>query len=329
MTLTLKPYTNGLFPAATDKGTGYSRVWIRDNIYTILGFDAQGDRQTVINALHGLLDIMLEHEEKIDWMIKQPHPKLRWRYIHPRYDKDGKELYEEWGNKQNDAIGALLWKIGTLSKEAPVIRNEDDKRIVQKLVQYLEAIEYWHDADNGMWEENEEIHASSIGACVAGLNAVADLAHVPLHLIAHGEQALQQLLPRESITKEVDLALLSLIYPYRVVSREQAQQIIDNIEQHLLREKGVIRYKGDYYYNKNGEAEWTMGLPWLAICHHMLGSTMQHAYYIRKTLEAVNDQGALPELYFSNSDKHNDNSPLMWAESLRIIAENEQEAALA
>jgi len=321
MTLPLKPYPNGLFPAATDKGTGYSRVWIRDNIYTILGLNAQGEKRTVISALHGLLDIMLDHEEKIDWMIKQPHPKLRWRYIHPRYDKDGRELFEEWGNKQNDAIGALLWKIGTMSKEIRILRNNDDKCILQKLVNYLAAIEYWHDSDNGMWEENEEIHASSIGACVAGLNAVTDLVHVPLHLLAHGEETLKQLLPRESNTKEVDLALLSLIYPYRVVSKRMAKHILDNIEEHLVRTKGVIRYKGDHYYNKNGEAEWTMGFPWLAICHDMLGNTLQHAYYLLKTRESINDQGELPELYYSGSSEHNDNSPLLWSESLKIIAQ--------
>src|SRR3989338_11689602 len=88
----------------------------------------------------------------------------------------------------NNAIGALLFKIAELlDKKLPVLRNLDDYRIIQKLVFYLESIEYWHDKDNGMWEEYEEIHASSVGACLAGLKAIAKIVDVPAELIKKGE----------------------------------------------------------------------------------------------------------------------------------------------
>jgi len=87
---------------------------------------------------------------------------------------------------------------------------------------------------------------------------------------------LKELLPRESRTKFVDLALLSLIYPYDVVTKKQREDILKNVKYLLLRERGVIRYKNDHYYNKNPdgyseEAEWTFGLSWLAIIHERLG----------------------------------------------------------
>ena len=207
-------------------------------------------------------------------MIKEPIPKAAFRYIHARYDPlTGEEIREEWGNKQNDAVGAILFKIGDLVKKGVLKLSDDDKRIVQKLVSYLAAIEYWKDADNGMWEENEEVHASSIGACVAGLQAVRGIVVVPEVLIAKGKEALNTLLPRESATKETDLALLSLIYPYNVVDEKQRDAILRNVEEKLLRERGVIRYVGDQYYNKNGEAEWTMGLAWLAIIYKPVSYT--------------------------------------------------------
>ena len=321
MKLKVQPYSNSLFPAANCRTTGYHRIWIRDNVYTSLGLEII-DINAAIKTIHALLDILLKHEYKIDWMIKQPHPKLRWRYIHPRYDEQGNEIWEEWGNKQNDAIGALLWRIGELNKKTNIIRDENDKRIIQKLVYYLEAIEFWHDKDNGMWEENEEIHASSVGACLAGLLSVQDIVQVPLRLIAHAEETLKQLLPRESKTKDVDLALLSLIYPYNIVTKEQAGMIIRNIENKLLRKRGVIRYLGDQYYYNGGEAEWTFGLPWLAICHKLLGNKEKHSFYLKKTKEALNDRGELPELYFANSEKHNENIPLAWSMSLKLVAES-------
>ena len=51
--------------------------------------------------------------------------------------------------------------------------------------------------------------------------------------------------PRESETKEVDMAQLSLIYPYNVVNSEQRDAILKNVEEKLLKEKGILRYIGE------------------------------------------------------------------------------------
>ncbi|MEM4243127.1 MAG: glycoside hydrolase family 15 protein, partial [Candidatus Woesearchaeota archaeon] len=297
------------------------RAWLRDNVYAALGLEAVGNHDAVVKTYKALLEVLKKHEYKIDWMIKEPMPKAAYRYIHARYDPvTGDEIKEEWGNKQNDAIGAILFKIGELVKKGILQLSDDDKRIVQKLVSYLAAIEYWHDADNGIWEENEEVHASSVGACVAGLQSVKGLVVVPQILIDNGKEALNRLLPRESMTKETDLALLSLIYPYNIVDEKQRNAILKNVEEKLLRDKGVIRYAGDRYYNKGGEAEWTMGLAWLAIIYKQLGMLDKHKLFLDKTKAAMNEQGELPELYFANSSEHNENTPLGWAQSLFVVA---------
>jgi len=314
-------YPNGLFAAAPSTETGYHRVWIRDNIYALLGFEAIGDYQTSTNAIHALLDIFKKYENKIDWMIKQPHPKERHRYIHPRYDENGNELQEEWGNKQNDAIGATLWKIGDLDKKIKFLRK-DDKEIIQKLVNYLGAIEYWHDKDNGMWEENEEVHASSVGACLAGLLAVQHIVDVPLHLIAHGEHALRNLLPRESVTKHVDLALLSLIWPYKIVTPKEKELILKNVEEELVKERGVCRYIGDWYYNNGFDAEWCFGFPWLAIIYRELDQEHKYQFYMNKARDTLTEDDEMPELYLGETSEYNENTPLGWAESLMTVAEH-------
>jgi GH15 family glucan-1,4-alpha-glucosidase len=315
-------YPSGLFAAAAQSvKTGYSRAWLRDNVYAALGLEAVGNYDAVVKTYRALLEILKKHEYKMDWMIKEPMPKAAFRYIHARYDPiTGDEIKEEWGNKQNDAIGAILFKIGELVRKGILQLSGDDKRIVQKLVSYLAAIEYWKDADNGMWEENEEVHASSVGACVAGLIAVKGIVVVPEVIIQKGREALNALLPCESATKETDLALLSLIYPYNIVDEKQRDAILKNVEENLLREKGVIRYEGDKYYNKDGEAEWTMGLAWLAIIYKQLGITNKHKFFVEKTKSAMNEQGELPELYFANSSQHNENTPLGWAQSLYLVA---------
>ncbi len=320
-------HPTGLFSASRmDVKTGYNLCWIRDTVYASLGLEAAKNMVAVVKTYRTLLDLLLKHEYKIDWMIRQPHPKAAFRYIHARYDPISMaEVWEEWGNKQNDAIGAVLFKIGELeSKGTRIIRNSTDVQILQKLVRYLEAIQYWHDADNGMWEEAEEVHASSIGACVAGLKAISKVSgiEVPKQLIENGEKALQQLLPRESATKEADLALLSLIYPYHIASLQQRDAILKNVEEKLARRKGMIRYLGDKYYSNGSEAEWTFGFPWLAIIYEQLNSPEKYAHYTRKTLEAMNENGEMPELYYGNTDRHNENTPLAWGQALCIVAMN-------
>ena len=314
-------YKTDLFSAAKkDVQTGYNLVWLRDNIYALLGFEAAKQFTQVRNTLRAILDILLKHEQKIDWAIEHK-PTHSYQFIHARYNPLTKEeIWQEWGNKQNDAIGAILFKIGELElKGKKIIRNKDDIRILQKVVNYLASIEYWHCPDNGMWEEAEELHASSIGACVAGLKKMQSIVDVNPSIIKKGEAALKKLLPKESATKDVDLALLSLIYPYNVVSPQIAEKILENVENHLVRERGVIRYKGDVYYSNGAEAEWTMGLPWLSIIYQQLKKPGKQSYYLLKTLNAMNSRGELPELYFGNTHEHNDNTPLAWSQSLAAV----------
>src|SRR5580698_3916093 len=165
-------YESGLF-AASKKGEseGYDKAWLRDNFYECLAFEVLGDYDTVHKTYRAILDIFKKHETKIDHAISQK-PEAAYQYIHPRYHPETfDEYWEEWGNKQNDSIGCVLFKIGELEKRRKgfIVDGADDVRVLQKLVWYLSTLEYWNDPDSGMWEENEEIHSSSVGACLAGL----------------------------------------------------------------------------------------------------------------------------------------------------------------
>lgn len=327
-------YGSGLFAASRkDVTTGYDKSWLRDNFYETTAFEVIGDWNTVEKTYQAILQILLKHEPKIDWAIKNK-PTHSYQYIHARFHPETfEEFWEEWGNKQNDAVGCILFRIGELEAhhKRSILKNDNRIRIVNKLVKYLSSIEYWHDRDSGMWEEDEELHASSVGACLAGLKSIARLSKIQVSqdLILKGQEALDVLLPRESKRKFVDLSLLSLIWPYNVVSDNQKQLILDNIEYHLRRKRGVIRYKGDRYYNKNidgvsEEAEWTFGLSWLAIIYEKLGNQEKAEGLIKELLRLDTPRG-LPELYFSNSREFNENTPLGWSESLFIVALYEME----
>ncbi len=317
----------GVFTASLDD-TFYNKAWLRDIYFITLGFFETGDMETTKNAAKALLTVFVKHKDKINWAIENK-PKEAWQYIHARFHPETfEEYWEEWGNSQNDAVGEVLNLIVTLELMGEsVVETDDERAMVQKIIDYLVNIEYWEDDDNGIWEENLEVHASSIGSCIAALKKAKQVnwLKVPEFAVENGELSLRALLPRESVTKFSDLALLTLIYPFAVTSEEETLEILKNVEYHLVKDKGVIRYKLDRYYNNNvdgfsEEAEWCFGLSWLSIIYAERGDKEKAYYYLRRAKSAVTPDGKVPELYYSHTDKPNENTPLGWAESMYVVA---------
>ncbi len=320
----------GLFTAsAHNVSTGYNKAWLRDAYFMSLGFSVTGEWDIVKKLGRALLQILLKHTDKIDWAIHNK-PSETWQYIHARYNPETfDEYWEEWGNKQNDAVAEVLYLFCELElAEHSILENDEERAMAQKLIDYLNNIEYWHDPDSGIWEENHELHASSVGAVVAALRLAKQVPFltVPDQMIERGENALRTLLPRESEQKFCDLALLSLIYPFRVVTDSERTEILSNVEYFLTRDMGVIRYRNDRYYNKNvrdgysEEAEWSMGLSWLSIIYAEMGNTEKALHYLERASRTINADGKIPELYYSHTTDSNENIPLGWAESMYVVA---------
>ncbi len=320
---------SGVFTAsAHNVATGYDKAWLRDIYFMTLGFLETGDLPVVQQAGKALLSVFVKHKDKINWAI-QNKPHATWQYIHARFNPDSfEEYWEEWGNSQNDAVGEVLNLLVELEfRGASVIETTEEREMLQMIIDYLVKLEYWKDADNGIWEEAMEVHSSSIGSCVAALKKATklDWLKVPVQAIENGEQALRSLLPRESVTKFADLALLSLIYPFAVTTESETIEILRNVEYHLTRDKGVIRYKLDRYYNNNEdgyseEAEWCFGLSWLAIIYAERGEKEKAYFYLRRAQKTVTAEGKVPELYYSHTEKPNGNTPLGWSESMYVVA---------
>lgn len=320
---------SGLFTAsASDVTTGYNKAWLRDIYFMTLGFKYAGEMDVVRDTAKALLAILSKHKEKIMWAVNN-RPYETWQFIHARYHPETfEEYWEEWGNKQNDAVGEVLYLIADCETSGnTVVTTDEERSLVQLLINYLNAIEYWHDADSGIWEENQEVRASSIGSVVCALREASKLPYVtiPDGMIQHGEKALRDLLPRETETRFCDLALLSLIFPFEVTTEEETVKILNNVEYFLTRDRGVIRYRNDRYYNNNRdgyseEAEWSMGLAWLAIIYAKRGDKEKAEDFLERAGKTINKDGLIPELFFSHTENSNDNIPLGWAESMYVVA---------
>lgn len=342
-------------------GDRYNVFWLRDIMYATYANEYVGAYDKMIESYRLILRIFQKYRAKITSGARKRSylgscaSEIMHARIHP---VTLEELTSEWGHHQLDIFGLFLYKTGDLMKKGHNVIGTDQTEtliLLRDIVLYLTTVR-WHSApDFGVWEEGPETHSSSIGAVLAGLTMWHDDGYyhhkyktqapihqhipIPQEFVEIGRRTLDDLLPRESASRPFDLSQLSLIWPYGIISDSQAQLVLENIEGNLVREKGLIRYPGDLYYNSNravpvgNEAEWPLGFAWLSIVYSQLAVRALRLgaiftppeEYIRKAelylerLESVmTDDGRVPELYTDGVPNYN--IPLAWAQSFYIVA---------
>jgi phosphorylase kinase alpha/beta subunit len=252
----------------------------------------------------------------------------------------------------------FLFKTGDLMKQGfRIIRTDEHIQVVKDILSYLWTARWDSEPDFGMWEEGPEVHSSSVGAVLAGLTMwhdhgfydykyrastdISQMIPVSERFLEDGAQALSRLLPRESASRPYDLAQLSLLWPYNILKDQLAlqEEILHNVETHLLREHGVVRYPGDRYFTSRPqdpfghEAEWPIGLAWLSIAYAKLLAQATRLGSSRATIDrylersrahlahlerVMTADGRIAELVTGGQPNHN--LPLGWAQSLYIVA---------
>jgi len=282
---TLKRLNGGYLAAANPgkpDGTGrYDVFWLRDIMFATYANEYLGRMEEMLESYELVMTIFLKYKEKIRTAIrKMPEGQA----LHARYHPNTlEELSPDWGHHQLDVLGLFLYKTGDIIKKGhDVIKTEEQKDLIVDIIQYLFTYRWETHPDFGMWEEGPELHSSSMAAVLAGLTMWFDDGHyhykytqetdlskiVPVseRFFDTGRVVLEKLLPKESETRDCDMAQLSLIWPYNIVDKDMKKKILENVETTLLKEKGVIRYKGDYYFNADddnkvgNEAEWPLGI---------------------------------------------------------------------
>jgi len=275
-TFEFRALSNGLFPAvpaSEETGyTGYSSVWVRDNMHVAYAHYATGKEAVAVKTLHTMMEYFLKHRSRFENIVfgKSDFNNPMER-PHVRFDGETlSELGQKWAHAQNDALGYFLWLYCTAVSDGHMVLKEETAHMLHLFAHYFKRIEYWQDEDSGHWEEVRKISASSIGTVVAGLKQLrqlhldgkisttnkdiqTDLAFLE-KLIHKGLEALYAILPYECRQTDAlqhrryDAALLFLIYPLNVLSLEMSEVVIADVTQHLKGEYGIKRYVGDSYW---------------------------------------------------------------------------------
>jgi len=290
---------------------GYRAHWVRDGLYVSTASVTLGLSDLSHRLIRAPFSIFQKHRAKILGGIRKP-PGKKFDFIHARYQPTHfDELDGEWGHNQLDMIGLFLLLVARLPEKGIDVfqysRQHEDRILISHITRYLETLEWWKCADYGVWEEGPKLNSSSLGAVLSGLQGLLRLNDPDLYFneaqLEKGRMALRQLLPFESPGRSCDLAQLSLIWPFDVLDDEQAKTVLANVERELVRERGVIRYGKDAYFNgadrrlitvrdartgldaadyndddkknfpdtaEGTEAQWPLGFAWLSIIHAKL-----------------------------------------------------------
>lgn len=268
--------TNGLFPASnlTSSGlyTGYSNVWIRDNIYIACAHYLNDQKEIALRNIKTLGQYFLKYKwrfekiiaDELDYNDPMNRPHIRFN------GKDLSEIPQKWAHAQNDALGYFLWLFSRIHCESGMAPSHDECELLGLFVLYFLAIRYWEDEDSGHWEEARKVEASSIGIVAGALTQLKKLHEKGLtsgsgnlvrvineqldFLIEKGKSSLKKILPAECIQQDprknrrFDAALLFLIFPVNVVDEGQEDQILYDVRHHLQGEYGIRRYLGDSFW---------------------------------------------------------------------------------
>ena len=235
----------GLLPASTAVTAhgDYTDAWVRDNVYSILAAwglalayrrveDKNGRayllEQSVVKLMRGLLTAMMRQAAKVEKFKQSQNPQDA---LHAKYDTKTGDMVVgdlEWGHLQLDATSLFLLMLAQMTASGlRIVFTIDEVNFVQNLVHYISRT--YRTPDYGIWERGHkinqgiaELNASSIGMAKAALEALsgfnlfgkeggqASIVHVISDDIARMRITLESLLPRESISKEVDSAVLSI-----------------------------------------------------------------------------------------------------------------------
>ncbi|MBD2459711.1 glycoside hydrolase family 15 protein [Oscillatoria sp. FACHB-1407] len=391
----------GLLPASTAVNThgNYTDAWVRDNVYSILAVwglalayrKIDDDRgyayeleHSVVKLMRGLLFAMMRQAHKVE-RFKETQDLLD--ALHAKYDLQTGDTVvgdDGWGHLQLDATSLYLLMLAQMTASGlQIIFTLDEVNFIQNLVYYIGRA--YRTPDYGIWERGNkinhgkpELNASSVGMAKAALEAIngldlfgvrgsqASVIHVLPDEIARARVTLESLLPRESASKEVDAALLSVIgFPaFAVENVALVDRTRTNVVSKLQGNYGCKRFLRDGHQTvievvsrlhyepwelkqfEHIECEWPLFFTYLLLDALFRGDRAQAAEY-RERLEGLlveqNGSLLLPELYYVPKDHieaeranprsqprlANENVPLVWAQSLFLLGKFLQDGLLA
>lgn len=334
--LTLYQHRHGSFPAAPFYPV-YQYCWLRDGTFCAYALDLVGLHKNSRSYYLWVNETLKKHLPKLEG-LEEKVKRGTFKdddFLHTRFTLDGNEGKEPWGNFQLDGYGTYLWGLAQhlkLSHEDGILH--ESMSVVQAVAQYLQK--YWYLPCLDSWEENKNIHPSTLASIYGGLTSLKEL------LPPLVEEAILERIKtyvRQNFSKPgyffktfeeniVDANLLWLAVPYKLVESDDPLMVktVEKIEEDI-KFQGLYRYRGDTFY---GGGEWLILTAWLG-WYYVEAGRREEAQKILKWLELqADDYGQLPEQvphHVQYPEKYSEwvarwgeiAKPLLWSHAMYII----------
>ena len=329
-------YISAPLPADEDQQRhGYDVIDLRDLLLASTANEYLGEAERLLGTYSLTLQLLEKfHHRIIDAILQWPAPEDYSNQLFPdRYHpRSLAEMVDGGNGHRMFPVGLLMYKLGDMMKHGfNLVVRPAEIHLLKDLSQYIHNSRWALQPDEGFWREDLAVRSSTLGAVISGFTIwqaggyyeyrypvhrdLDRLIPIPDQLVAEGREALHELLPKETAERDVDLAQLSLLWPFNTLKDDVDLQdeILARVEG-LVGKRGVKRFAGDTYMAAadGGEAEWPMGLAWLAVAMSKLvyrdkalgrgrkdlADLLDRAEaYVERLDEAVQPDGTIPELY--------------------------------
>lgn len=296
---------SGAYPASPNYGP-YKYAWFRDGSFTADAMSRAGQVESADKFFQWAAKIVTDRREFI----------MSGGLLDARYDYEGNESKEEWGNFQLDGPGLYLWAL-----KAHIDRHNQSEEPYVEVVELLQhyLVTHWQEPCYDWWEERLGVHASTLACVYAGLQAYEN--------------------PEATLVKKaIDLsveridgslvvcALLDAIKP------EDFSLMLEKIEEELVdRNGGMHRYKDDSYY---GGGQWPILSAMLGWYYLKIGRIDAAKAQLRWCVDQADSKHWLPEqsdkkllhpeaydVWIAQAGKPA--HPLLWSHAMTLILASE------
>jgi GH15 family glucan-1,4-alpha-glucosidase len=296
--------SSGAFIAAREFPP-YQYSWLRDGSFIAFALDLAGEREAaerfhrwVATAIAAIAPTVREATERR--LARQEN--VASEMPPARFALDGSVTSDDWPNFQIDGYGTWLWSLSHHVGvwDSALLAGELGESI-ELAGRYLEAV--GQDPCFDCWEESgADVHTSTLACVYGGLSAASVLtgstnasrkAEEVADLIASSTTA-GGMFAKSSARRGVDASLLWLAVPFCAVEVDDPVMAATAsvIEESLLMDGGIRRYKEDTYYGGGAWPLLTAWLGWYRASQGDLDAARRCASQVERHFDSA---GRLPE----------------------------------
>jgi isomaltose glucohydrolase len=301
-------HDSGAYPASPTFSAYQGYSWFRDGAFIADGMSAAGAVESASRFFDWCDRMLAERRTRIAEIVAAEAagtPLPDDAMLATRFTLDGVEGSDDWWDFQTDGYGTWVWAAVAHARRHGVGLDRW-RQGIRLSVDYLLAT--WRRPCYDWWEEHRtEVHVSTLGCVIAGLEAAADAGALePAAADAARAAAIEAraLIADRGVhdghlakwlgSTEVDGSLAAVIAPLGVIEATSplGRASIQAIESTLSVGGGVHRYLLDTFY---GGGQWPLLTCFLGLAHHAAGDRASAVRLLHWAAGTVTSEGLLPE----------------------------------